>query len=699
MGAGHGFLQSLAVVLCVAAVTTVLFQRLRQPVVLGYLLAGLIIGPHVPIPLVADLRVTQELAELGVILLMFSLGLEFSLRKLGRVGPSAGLAAVLEVSAMAAMGFAAGRALGWTQRESLYAGAMVSISSTTIIAKAFEERRVSGRLRDLVFSLLVVEDLVAILALAAFTAASSGRRVSAAMLGLTAGRLALFLVAILVAGMLLVPRAVRAVVALRRPETTLVASIGICFAMALLAQAFGYSVALGAFLAGSLVAESGEAETVGELVRPVRDVFAAVFFVAVGMQIDPSLVVRHAGAIAALTAVVVLGKIASVAVGAFLGGNGVRTSVQAGMSLAQIGEFSFLIAGVGVTLGATGEFLRPVAVAVSAITTLLTPWLIRAAGPVASYVDRKLPAPLQTFAALYGRWVEQLRTAAPTASATAAHRRLARLLALDAAALVALAVGASRYTGDLAALASRRTRLDGDVTRAAVVGAALAVAAPFGLSIVRVAQRLGAALAERAMPPAEPGALDLAAAPRRSLALALQLACVSVVFVPLIAVTEAFVPPWLSGSALAALLVVLGVMFWKSATNLEGHVRASVQVIAEALAAQSREAPPHEAPRRVDIAEVLPGLGSLTPVKLRPESRAVGRTLGQMNLRGRTGATALAILRGGSEGHTPGAHEALEADDVLVLTGSEASIARAARLLEAVDDTRAARGALEPPRA
>src|SRR5919108_941327 len=384
----HEFLRNLALVLGVAAAATILFQRLRQPVVFGYLIAGAILGPHVPIPIVADEGMVRVLSELGVILLMFALGLEFSLRKLLAVGPTASVIAVLQTSAMVAVGFLVGRLFGWTLMESVYAGAVIAISSTTIIVKAFAEQKIRERFASIVFGVLIMEDLIAIFLLTILTAVSAQGSISPGDLLSTAGRLAAFLAALLVIGLLTVPRLMRAVVRLDRPETTVVTAMGICFAIAYLAQSFNYSVALGAFLAGSLVAESGEERPLEHLVQPIREMFAAIFFVAVGMLIDPRLIVEHWRAVVAFTLLVVFGKIVFVATGAFLAGYGTRTSVQTGMSLAQIGEFSFIIAGIGLASGATRDFLYPIAVAVSAITTLTTPWLIRSAGPAASWVDR-----------------------------------------------------------------------------------------------------------------------------------------------------------------------------------------------------------------------------------------------------------------------------------------------------------------------
>jgi monovalent cation:H+ antiporter-2, CPA2 family len=409
------FLEALAIVLGVAAVTTVLCQRLRQPVVLGYLIAGLVIGPHVPVPLVADGSLVHQLSEIGVVMLMFALGLEFRLARLLRVGATASVTAIVQCSLMMWIGFLVGQALGWTTMESLFAGAIIAISSTTIIAKAFADQGVTGRQREIVVGILVVEDLIAVLLMAGLTAMASGSGLGARELALTVGKLAGFLVGLIAAGFLILPRVVRVVRRLGSAETTVIASLAIAFGVALLAHAFGYSVALGAFLAGTLVAESGDGEAIEHLLRPVRDVFAAVFFVSVGMVVDPAVIAQHGGAVALLTLAVILGKVVSVAVGVFLTGNGTRLAVSSGMSLAQIGEFSFIIAGLGLALGATRDFLYPVAVAVSAITTLVTPWLIRAAPAAARLVDRKLPPRLQTMAALYGSWLDRMRAASPRA--------------------------------------------------------------------------------------------------------------------------------------------------------------------------------------------------------------------------------------------------------------------------------------------
>lgn len=673
------FLRTLTIVLATAAVTTVVFQRLRQPVVLGYIIAGLIIGPHVPIPLVADVEVVETLAELGVILLMFSLGLEFSLPKLLRVGPTAGVTAVIQSAAMAWLGFMVGQAFGWSVFESVFAGAAIAVSSTTIIAKAFDEQGIGGRLRGLVVGILLIEDLIAILLMAGLTAVASGAGLSAGAFARTVGVLLGFLVAMLVVGMLIVPRFMRYVLRLRRTETTLVASIGICFAMAYTAHEAGYSVALGAFIAGMLVSESGYGEEIEHLIMPVRDMFLAIFFVSVGILIDPALVLEYWPAVAVFTVVVVAGKIVSVSFGAFLTGNGVRTSVEAGMSMAQIGEFSFIIASLGLSLGATRDFLFPVAVAVSAITTLSTPWLIRVADPVAEYVDRKLPRPLQTFLALYGTWLERLRVSAP--AQPGGVRRLVGLLIVDAGVLAALIIGVAVWLDEATALLGRVVGLEAGSARVLILAAGGLLSSPLIVGIGRTARRLGSTLAAAALPSAGEGA-DFDAAPRRALVLMLQLGIAVLVGVVVVAVTQPFLPGFAGPIVLGALLVGFGIAIWRSAADLQGHVRAGAQVVMEALAAHARGG--EEARRDWQMQEIprlLKGLGAPLAVELDESSPAVGRTLAQLNLRGRTGATVLAISRPGARVLIPAAGEQLQAGDVLALAGTQDALDAARAVL------------------
>ena len=667
----HEFLKSLTVVLAVAAVTTVLFQRFRQPVVLGYIIAGLIVGPHVPVPLIADKEIVHTLSELGVILLMFSLGLEFSLPRLVKVGPTAGVTAIIQSGIMAWLGFLVGRLFGWTVMESVFAGAVVAISSTTIIAKAFEEQKIGGRLRELVVGILLMEDLIAIVFMALLTAVATGAGAGAATLLPTLGKLGLFLAVLLGVGLLIVPRFITFVKRLDRVETMLVASMGVCFTIAFLAAEFGYSVALGAFLAGSLVSESGLGEEIEHLILPIRDMFLAIFFVSVGLLIDPALVAQHWIAVVVLTVVVVVGKVVSVTLGAFLTGNGIRTSIQSGMSLAQIGEFSFIIAGLGLTLRATGEFLYVIAVAVSAITTLLTPWLIRGADPFAAWVDRKLPHRLQTTAALYGAWLERIRTAGPTRRMTPV-RRMTQLLVLDVVLLAALIIGA--------ALALPMAEARSGHARPFVIAIAAVLASPLLLGIGRLARRLGRTLAVAALPRPRKG-LDFDRAPRQVLFLFVELSVALAAGVFVVAVTQPFLPGYYGPTLLVAVLLALGIAIWRSADDLEGHVRAGSEAVAAAIASATRSGGGDAPTPITGLPQVIAGLGAPVAIRLGDASPGVGVTLSRLNLRGRTGATVLAIARGERAIIAPTAAERLEAGDVLAVAGTVESIDAARAVL------------------
>jgi monovalent cation:H+ antiporter-2, CPA2 family len=673
----HAFLQSLAVVLCVAAVATVVFQRLRQPVVFGYLLAGLIIGPHIPIPLVADTQTVRALSELGVILLMFSLGLEFSLRKLVQVSQKAGAVALFECSVMISIGYLVGQVLGFTRIESVFAGAIVGISSTTIILKAFQEQKVKGRVTELVFGVLIIEDLIAIFLLAILTTISRSGTVSPTDLGLTALRLVMFLAGLIGFGILTVPRFIRAVQRLGQPETTLVASIGICFAAALLALSFGYSVALGAFIAGSLVAESGHDAEVETLVRPVRDMFAAIFFVSVGMMIDPAAVVHHWQAVFALTLAVIVGKVLAVTTGAFLAGHGRRTAMKAGMSLAQIGEFSFVIAGVGVTSGAIGGFIYPVAITVSAVTTLTTPLLIRFSNRAAASIDHWLPEPIQTVAALYASWIERVRSS-PRAPAERSHtNRIVRVILLDAALFIAVVIAVNVEIGRLTAIVAGMTGIASGQVRFVIVLLGGLIAIPLLYGLITSARALGNHLARRAFADAQAGKVDPADAPRRALVILVQLAVVIAIGVPVVAITQPFLPANQGIVVFALLTLVLLVALWRNAANLQGHARAGAQIIASALANQmaSVDGAAAEGKLMEDVDAILPGLGEPVAIRVAPESIAVGRSLAKINLRGATGATVLAIRRGERQIPTPLGREVVQAGDLIAVAGSHDAVA------------------------
>jgi CPA2 family monovalent cation:H+ antiporter-2 len=672
------------VILGAAALTTILFSVLRLPVALGYILAGLAIGPHVPIPIVASPALVATLSELGVILLMFSIGLEFSIRSIARVGVATAATALFEVALMVSLGYLVARLLGWSETESLFAGAAVGISSTMLVARAFEELNIGGELRSLVYSILVFEDLIAILLLAVLTGVASGRGLSSIELALTLGKLTGFLIAMMAIGLLVVPRMVRMIAERGRAETLLVSALAICFGMATLADLAGFSVALGAFLAGVLIAESGKAHQVEELIHPFRDVFAAIFFVSIGMSIDPGQVAAHPIPVIALSSLVIVGKTLGVSVGGFLAGQGVYRSVRAGLTLTQVGEFSFIMIGVGVSAGVVGDHLLPVIVAVSCFTAFTTPRMIRSSDWTARWLDHHLPKPLATLITLYEGWIARLGAGAARPGVASLSRRVRRpiiLLLTDAAMFTAVVISIPTFGPRLTQELAAATRLDEQPAAVVVVGAAAALASLFLLGVIRRVLSLALMLSREVIPAKPEGELDLGAAPRRALRITLSLGIALLLGVPIVAVTQPFVPG--SPAVIVALAAFIALAARRAIRDLDGHVRAGSALIVEVLARQTGAgagaAPSDPEPGETlhQASSMLPGITELTPVTLTESCRATGKTLATLDLRARTGATVLALRRDGVATAQPSPHEPLRAGDVLALTGSAEAVAAA----------------------
>ena len=387
----------LGIILVIAALVTLLFKRLGQPLVLGYLIAGFFVSQHFPwLPTIQDKESISIWAEIGVIFLLFGLGLEFSFKKLVKVGGSAGFTAVFEVLVMVGIGYVVGRLLGWNNVDSIFLGGILSVSSTTIIVRAFQELNMKGnRFVDLVFGILVVEDIVAVLLLVLLPSLVVGESFSIGSLVGVSLRMVFFVLLWFILGIFLLPAFLRKIRDLLEEETTLIVAIGLCLVMVVIASAAGFSPALGAFVMGSLLAETPEGHHIEKLLNPVKNLFAAVFFVSVGTMIDPKVIMEHPGLILIITLVTIFGKFFSTYVGALLSGQSRKTSLQAGMSLAQIGEFSFIIASLGVSLKVTSDFLYPLAVAASAVTTFTTPYLIKSSEWTFEKADRFFPERLK----------------------------------------------------------------------------------------------------------------------------------------------------------------------------------------------------------------------------------------------------------------------------------------------------------------
>lgn len=703
MADAHAFLANLTLVLCVAALTTFVFQRIRQPVVFGYLVAGMIIGPYIGVPIFADRSMVTTLSELGVILLMFGLGLEFSLRKLAEVAPTVGLIALVDTSAMFGFGYLSGQLLGWTTLECVHRrhrGHLVDHHHREGVCRTRRARALHrvgvryshhrGSHRD--FSHRDVDH--GRLRCRCFGRCRWGYGREA---GAVPGTLHWAWIA---RGA--TRRARRRQTRATRNHTG--RQSGALFwwrAVGTRRRLLGRTRRLHRRLAGRRVWR-GEA---GGAPRGWRARYVRRGVLCVGWHDDrPRLVAENWVAVVVLSVVVVVGKLLAVTVGAFLSGNDVRTSTQAGMSLTQIGEFAFIIAAVGTTTGVVGEFLYPVAVAVSAVTTLTTPIAIRASGAFATFVDRRLPRPLQTFVGLYGTWIASLRTTPDAAGTAPLVRRKIRLLILDTALLAAVVIGTVFARPVLLARFSASTVAPAWAS-AALYATAMLIAVPLMFGIVRVAGALASLLAYRALPQGSANRLDYAETPRQVLVATLQLGLVAVSGLVVVVVTEPFVPLGRGVAVLAFVVGWLTVVFWRRTADLYGHTRAGAQVLLSAISKGFAATAPNATatataatPSRdmSTVHRVLPGLGDPIPFVVTEGSYAAGRTLRDLQLRSITGAVLLAITRGDDNVLLPVGAEQLRAGDILALAGTGDAIRQASALLSRGEiDLEEPRGSLD----
>ena len=385
-------IEDLALILVVAGVVTLIFKRLKQPLVLGYIVAGFLVSPNMPYTAsVADMENVHLWADIGVMFLLFSLGLDFSFKKILKMGASPVISTCTIIFCMSMLGFCVGRLFGWEQMDCIFLGGMLAMSSTTIIYKAFDDLGLrQQQFAGLVMSVLILEDILAIVMMVMLSAIAQGNLEGSQMLE-SVMRIGFFLILWLVVGIFAIPLFLRAVRSLINTEVLLVVSLGLCCAMAVISSKVGFSSAFGAFIMGSILAETVEAERIEKLVEPVKNLFGAIFFVSVGMLVDPKILVEYAVPIILLVMTILIGQSVFGTFSFMLGGESLKSAMRCGFSMAQIGEFSFIIASLGLSLGVISDFLYPVVVAVSVITTFLTPYMIRFATPVYNNLEHRLP--------------------------------------------------------------------------------------------------------------------------------------------------------------------------------------------------------------------------------------------------------------------------------------------------------------------
>ena len=666
------FLQDLAVVMVVAGAVTVLFHRFKQPVVLGYILAGVIIGPHTPpFKLIQDEETIKTLGELGMVFLMFSLGLEFSLRKLRQVGLTALIAALLEIVLMLWLGYEIGRLFGWSTMDSLFLGAMMSISSTTIIVKALADLgKAKEKFAELIFGILIVEDILAIAMIALLSGVAMTGSLQTTDVLFSLGKLAVFLTAAVVIGLLTVPKVLSYVAKFKSDEMLLVAVLGICFGLCLAAVRLGYSIALGAFLVGAVMAEARQIASIRRITEPIRDMFSAVFFVAIGLLIDPRVLVDYAVPIIVISIAVVVGQVLTCAFGTFVAGHDTRTAMRVGMGLAQIGEFSFIIAKLGVDLKVTSPFLYPIAVTVSAITTFSTPYLIKNADRVVAWFGRRAPRGVVSYLNVYTQWIGA-RAARPSSLAGRLLRRWSWQMALNIALCIAIFAGAVIVTKSAPAWL---TRIAGssDVVNAIMWLTAAVLCLPLFIATFRKLQAVGLLIAETAVSQSAAG--DRAPAVRSVIAQVIPMAGIVAMALLVVALSAALLPPTDIVLVLGGLILIVAGVLWRSFVKLYSKAQFA---LTETL---SQPPAPHVGETPGSLKDLLAG-AELKNIEIVSTSPAAGKLIAELRLRTLTGASIVAVQRDGTSMINPGPEDDIQPGDRVLLLGTREHLTAAEALI------------------
>ena len=667
------FLQDLAVVMIAAGVVTLLFQRLKQPVVLGYIVAGILIGPNFSalfleedgFKLVHDRETIESLAELGMVFLMFSLGLEFNLRKLGRVAATALVAAPLAIMLMVFLGYQVGQLMGWTPVSSLFLGSIISIASTSVIVKVLKEmKREREPFAELIYGILIVEDLLGVVMIVLLTGIASTGDLGLHSMLISTGKLLVFLVTVPVVGLLVIPRLLNFVARFESNERLLVAVLGLCFGTSLVAAKLGFSVALGAFLVGAVMAESSQIHRIESLVEPVRDLFTAVFFVAIGLLVDPVLLWKHIVPIVGVSLVVIVGQVLGNTFGTIVAGHDLRTAVRVGTGLSQIGEFSFVIATLGLTLGVTNPSLYPIVIGVALFTTVFTPSLIRCADGVTDRILCKAPKPLVGYLALYKDWVERFKGGQWNSLAWKLSRKWILQMAINMFLVAGIILGAA-YLARLQPVWLTKWNLKLDTLRTALWGASLVFSLPMIIANLRKLQALGMLISEATVSHHRAG--ERTHSLRAVVANACLIAGTAGMILSVTLLSSALLPPL---KIMFALLVVVTVVAWL-------QWRFLVRVYARAQIAIKETLESHEISKSQEVEQELLRVAHLESVGLKKGSAAQGQEIAFLRLREETGVSIVGIERDGERILNPGGEEVILEKDVLLLLGEKDQLEQA----------------------
>ncbi len=666
----NSFFQDLAVILVAVGIVSAVFSRFGWSKVIGYILAGTILGKYtLGGSLVINQSSVDVLGQVGVVFLMFTLGLEFSVRKLKKVGHVIFPTALLDMGVMIWAGhFVGTKIFGWGSVQSLFLGAAISDSATTLLAKTIHEMGWgSRRFTKYIFGITITEDILCVGVIALLTGLVKSGTMHAGAIATSMGGLLLFLTGVTVFGLLLVPRVLNRVAKLKDDESLLLTMLGFCFLVSFIAAKLDFSLALGAFLVGVMGAESEPLKRIYQQCLPLRTMFSAIFFVTIGLLIDPAQMLMHGPAILGLALVVIVGKSINCTVGALLTGQDLKNALQTGIGLAQIGEFAYLVALIGLTMKAVDSSVYQIAVGVSVLTTLLNPFLLRASEPFSDWVESWLPLRWKEYLETYANWADRfLHSAAPSATVRAIRFNLSLVL-LQLALVAAIYIAAEM----LARLDySRFSPVIGENKQTLLWGAASLLTVPNAIFLFFRARALGGAVADAVIPSKLAQTL-WALSFRRVTRLLFAVLGIAVLFFEIVMLSGTMMPEqgW-ARAVVGMTLLIVGGVGW----NRFRHVGAeSLETLRGVLTKEVETDPTESAADLLDI--------HTEKIKVGERSEVCGRTLREINLRALIGASVIGIERKGVTIVNPTASEKLEAEDAVLVLGDDEQIAQVRKWL------------------
>ncbi len=660
--------RDLAVILVSAGLFTIISKALKQPLILGYIVAGFLIGPHISwFPGIASEETVRQWSDIGIIFLMFGLGLEFSFKKLLKVGSSALVTAGSKFLGVFVLGFVAGQAMGWTSMESVFLGGLLSMSSTMVVLKSYDEMRLKDKpWAGMVFGTLVVEDLIAILLMVLLSTMAVSNRFAGGEMLFNLTKLAFFLILWFLVGIYVIPTVLKRARRFLNDEILLIVSIGLCFGMVALAEAVGFSSALGAFVMGSILAETVESEHIDRLVSPIKDLFGAIFFVSVGMMVAPAVIAEHWLVILIVTLIVMLSHILFAGAGILMTGGGLQNAVHTGFSLAQLGEFGFIIAGVGVSLGVMRDFIYPVIIAVSVITTFTTPYMIRLAEPAHRGLLKVLP----------DRWVARLSATEQDARTTVAEQSewkkllkayFTRIL-LYGVILVAIMIGSKQFLDPLAA------RLFPDwkpfLQNLTVIAVTLLLMSPFLYGLAISSGSINAS-ARKLLAEKNSNKWPLAG-------LVLTRTFIAISFVISVIASHFHLAGW------TVVLIFLGGIIYILTARRTMHRYSFLEARFLSNLNEKEEAEKRRRPVTTSVRKKMAGYDvHLELLEVSPDSVFAGKPLKEVPFRAETGANIIKIQRGSRSINIPSGDEQIFPHDSLLAVGTTQQISQLRTMLEA----------------